>query len=109
MRRHDPTHPSDVTDHSERQLLEDIHQQGEQIMADLTNVIAALAKLDTDVTQEAADVTTEITALQAEIGNLTAGGLVTQDQIDSLTAHAVAIDTAVQAVDTAAKAATPAP
>lgn len=70
----------------------------ENQMASLDNLTAALAKIDTDVADLAADVQAKLDDLLSQISDLTAGAI-TQDQIDALTASATAADEAISALD----------
>ncbi len=73
---------------SDRQLLEAILERELIIMADLTNLSGALDQLSTDVSAK-------LDELLADIAALNPGDVITQDQIDALTAKVTAIDTTV--------------
>ncbi len=86
-----------------------ITRQGDKFMASLDNLTAAIAKLDTDVTQAASDVAKAIADLKAQIDALTVGQI-TQDQIDALQAGVDSADSAVDVLDASvAPAVTPTP
>lgn len=91
---------------TDRQVLDLVLKGVVRIMADLSNLTAALDQLGTDVASAAADVTAKLDELLADIAALEPGNI-TQDQIDALTAKATAADEAVQAIDTAANGANP--
>jgi hypothetical protein len=100
-----PEHPV-PKDHTDRHLIEHLLKGQWNIMADLTNLSAALDQLGTDIATEATDVETKLQALLDAIAGLSVGSI-TQAQIDDLTTKAAAADAAVQAVDAAANAANP--
>lgn len=77
-----------------------IRREGAATVASLDNLTAAIAKLDTDVEQAAADVSTAIQALKDQIAALTAGSI-SQEQIDALQAGVDTADAAVTALDAA--------
>jgi predicted XRE-type DNA-binding protein len=81
-----------------------VRRQGEQTMADLTNLQATLDKLVTDEQTAAADVAKAFADLQASIDALSAGQI-TQAQIDALAAQAQTVDDSLTALDASAKSA----
>ncbi len=97
--------PDSIEDHTERQLLEAIYEGIQEIMTDLSNIQADEAGLATDLTALAADQSAAFTALEAAIA---AAGL-TPAQLAALDQPIADARASVQALDTAAKAATPAP
>jgi ABC-type transporter Mla subunit MlaD len=88
------------------EIKQQIADNRENEMADLSGLTAALNQIGTDIAAEATDTEAALAALQATIATLTAGQI-SQATIDTLTAQATAADAAVQAVDAAAKAANP--
>jgi predicted nucleic acid-binding Zn-ribbon protein len=92
-------------------IFERIHQ----LMTDVTNLTAAVAKLTSDqaanATKQATDlaaIAAEITNLQTQIAALSANTAPSQDQIDALTASVTAVDTAINAQQALVDAAVPA-
>lgn len=77
-------------------------------MADLTNLKALLTQEDVDLQAATSDVEASFAALQQQISGLEAGN-VSQADIDALMSQAQAHDTALQALDAAAKTASPTP
>lgn len=69
-------------------------------MASLDNLTAAIAELDADVTEAAAEVMAALDALKTQISELEAGA-VSQADIDALTATVERADAAVDALDEA--------